>query len=203
MSAASRPPSSSPYFLITAYGNPNTLCRCCTPSAQAMTRFTSAPRSGNLMLQPSLSRPRHHGCTDAGAGQVGGKRRAGVPLLAGEHRGRLALEVPVRLAADVDRHPLDGAAGESVGAFARVVAGDRRAAVPADAQALTGQLEVAGLVPDPSLADLAVAVVQGQHAGGDTGGIFTVLVERCGQDQVLPRGQVLGRHHLLLVDSHE
>src|SRR5262249_2356858 len=203
MSAASRPPSSSPYFLITAYGNPNTLCRCCTPSAQAMTRFTSAPRSGNLMLQPSLSRPRHHGRTAAGAGQVGGKQRAGVPLLAGEHRGRLALEVEVRLAADVDRYPLDGAAGEPVGPLARVVAGDRGAAVAADAQALPGQLEVAGLVPDPPLADLAVSVVQGQHAGGHAGGILPVLVEGCGQDQILPGREVLGRHHQLLVDSHE
>src|SRR5215467_3661104 len=186
MSAASRPPSSSPYFLITAYGNPNTPCRCCTPSAQAMTRLTSAPRSGNLMLQPSLSRPRHHGRTDAGAGQAGKKRRAGVPLLAGEHGGRLALQVEVGLAADVDRDPLDGAAGEPVGPFARVVAGDRRGAVAADAQALPGQLEVTGLVPDPPLADLAVPVVQGQHAGGDARGIFAVLVEGCGQEQVLP-----------------
>src|SRR5215467_1466141 len=203
MSAASRPPSSSPYFLITPYGKPNTLCRCCTRSAQAMTRFTSAPRSGNFMLQPSLSRPRHHGRTDAGAGQAGKKRRAGVPLLAGEHGGRLALQVEVGLAADVDRHPLDDAAGEPVGPFARVVAGDRRSAVAAHAQALTGELEVAGLVPDPPLADLAVAVVQGQHAGGDAGGVLPVLVEGRGQDQVLPRGQLLGRHHLLLVDSHE
>src|SRR5215475_1596731 len=203
MSAASRPPSSSPYFLITPYGKPNTLCRCCTRSAQAMTRFTSAPRSGNLMLQPSLSRPRHHGRTEAGAGQAGGKRWVDVPLLAGEHRGRLALEVEVRLAADVDRDPLDGAAGEPVGPLARVIAGDRRAAVATDAQALPGQLEVAGLVPDPPFADLAVAVVQGQHAGGDARGIFAVLVEGCGQDQVLPGGQVLGRNHVLLVDAHE
>src|SRR5215475_2506463 len=203
MSAASRPPSSSPYFLITAYGKPNTPCRCCTPSAQAMTRLTNAPRSGNLMLQPSLSRPRHHGRTDAGAGRAGGKRQAGVPLLAGEHGGRLAFQVEVGLAADVDRYPLDGAAGEPVGAFARVVAGDRRAAVAADAQALPGQLEVAGLVPDPPLPDLAVAVVQGQQAGGDAGGILPVLVEGRGQDQVLPGGQILGRHHQLLVDSHE
>src|SRR5262249_7975744 len=181
MSAASRPPSSSPYFLITAYGNPNTPCRCCTPSAQAMTRLTSAPRSGNLMLQPSLSRPRHHGRTDAGAGQAGGKRRAGGPPPPGEHPGPPALRGGGR-PAGADRDPLDGAAGEPVGPFARVVAGDRRAAVATDAQALPGQLEVAGLVPDPPFADLAVAVVQGQHAGGDARGIFAVLVEGCGQE---------------------
>src|SRR5262245_3480299 len=162
MSAASRPPSSSPYFLITAYGKPNTLCRCCTPSAQAMTRFTSAPRSGNLMLQPSLSRPRHHGRTDAGAGRAGGKRRAGVPLLAGEHGGRLAFQVEVGLAADVDRYPLDGAAGEPVGAFARVVAGDRRADVEADEQALHGQLEVDEQDPDPPHNPLTVGLDLGQ-----------------------------------------
>src|SRR5215813_11415153 len=175
MRAASRPPSSSPYFLITAYGNPNTLCRCCTPSAQAMTRPTSAPRLAKFMPQPP--------------------KRAGASLLAGEHGGRLAFQIEVGLAADVDRYPLDGAAGEPVGPFTRVVAGDRRRAVAADAQALTGQLEVAGLVPDPPFADLVVAVVQGQRAGGDARGIFAVLVERCGQDQVLPGREVLGRHH--------
>jgi hypothetical protein len=91
-------------------------------------------------------------------------------LLAGKNGGRLAFEIQVRLAADVDGDPLDDAAGEPVGPFARVVAGDRRAAVAADAQALPGQLEVAGLVPDPPLADPAVAVVEGQRAGGDAGG---------------------------------
>src|SRR3954454_13853917 len=50
MSAAARPPSSSPYFLITAQGNPSAPCRRCTSSAQPMTRFTSpvggAPSGG-------------------------------------------------------------------------------------------------------------------------------------------------------------
>jgi len=68
--------------------------------------------------------------------------------LPGEHGGRLAGEVEVGLAADVDHDPLDDAAGESVRAGPGIVVGDGRAAVPADAQALAGQLEVARLVLD-------------------------------------------------------
>src|SRR5262249_46765270 len=109
MSAASRPPSSSPYFLITAYGKPNTLCRCCTPSAQAMTRPTSAPRLAKFMPQP----PKRAGAF-ATRGRAWLRRRS---LLPGEHGFGLALEVQVGLAADVDRDPLDRAAGEPVRPF--------------------------------------------------------------------------------------
>ncbi len=76
---------------------------------------------------------------------------------------------------------------------ARVVVGDRLAAVAPDAQALAGEREVAGLGLDPALADLLVAVVQGQDPGGDAGRILAVLVERRRQDQVLAGGHVLGR----------
>src|SRR5215472_5007247 len=113
--------------------------------------------------------------------------------LPGEHRLGLAFEVEVGLAADVDRDPLDGAAGEPVRRLARVVLGDGRAAVPADTQSLAGQLEGAGLGLDAALADLVVSVVQGQHAGGHAGSLLAVLVEGRGQDEVLPGWQVLGR----------
>ena len=56
-------------------------------------------------------------------------------LFTGEHRGGLAFEVEVGLAADVDRDPLDGAAGEPVRALPRVVVGDGVGAVAADARA--------------------------------------------------------------------
>ena len=49
------------------------------------------------------------------AGPTGGAvglTHAAARSLAGEHRGGLALEVDVRLAADVDGDPVQGAAGE-------------------------------------------------------------------------------------------
>jgi hypothetical protein len=52
---------------------------------------------------------------------------------AGEHGGGLAFEVDVGLAADVYGDAVQGAAGEGPGRFARVVVGDRFAAVPSDA----------------------------------------------------------------------
>src|SRR5689334_23035556 len=102
-------------------------------------------------------------------------------LFPGEHGSGLAFQVEIWLAADVDRDPLDRAAGKPPGPLAGVVADNGRAAVTADAQALTGQLEVAGLGLDARLADLPVAVVEAQHAGGDPGRIFAVLVDRDGE----------------------
>ncbi len=87
----------------------------------------------------------------------------------GEHGFGLAFQIEVGLTADVDGHPLDGAAGEPVGPRPGVVAGDGRAAVAADAQALAGEFEVAGLGLDPALADLAVSVVVKMAAPGRTG----------------------------------
>ncbi len=72
------------------------------------------------------------------------RRTAGL-LFPREHGGGFPFEVEVGLAADVDRDPPDGAAGEPVGPLAGVVVGDRRAAVPAHAQALAGQLKGARL----------------------------------------------------------
>src|SRR5207237_4235490 len=66
-------------------------------------------------------------------------------LLAHQHRLSLALEVDVLLAADVDGHASQGAPCEAPGLGTRVVAGDARAAVAADAQALAGDHELAGL----------------------------------------------------------
>jgi len=71
----------------------------------------------------------------------------------------LAFQVHVQLAADVDRDPSEGAAGERVRLLAGVVAGDR-------------------LGLDPALADLLIPVVQGQDAGGDSGRIFAILTRR-------------------------
>src|SRR5215472_14183626 len=123
--------------------------------------------------------------------------------LAGQHGGGLALEVEVGFAADVHGDPLNGATGEPVRVLAGVVVGNGRAAIAADAQALAGELEVAGLGLDPALADLAVTVVQGQDAGGYAGRVLAVLVERRGQDEVLPRWQVFGGADLLLEHADE
>src|SRR5689334_1214578 len=81
-------------------------------------------------------------------------------LLARDHRGGLAFEVDVGLAADVDRHHVDGAAGEVPGALARVVGGDAGPA-PADGQVRAGEAKLPGLSFDASLADLLLAVIQG------------------------------------------
>ena len=86
-------------------------------------------------------------------------------LFAGHHGDGLAFEVDVRVAADVDGDAVDGAAGERPGHGAGVVVGDGLAAVTADAEALAGDGELAGLGLDPAFADLVVAVVQGQDAG--------------------------------------
>src|SRR5205814_2355090 len=122
-------------------------------------------------------------------------------LLAGEHGCGLTLEVDVGVAADVDRDPVDGAAGEGVRVRAGVVVGDRFAAVAADAQALARDREQPGLGLDTALADLLVAVVEGQDAGGHAGGILPVLAERGGKDQILPGGNVLAAVDLLLGDA--
>jgi len=58
-------------------------------------------------------------------GSAGGGRMWSFP---GEHGGGFAFEVDVGLAADVDRDPLDGAAGGPVWVFARIVARDGAAA---------------------------------------------------------------------------
>ena len=80
-----------------------------------------------------------------------------------QHLG-LALEVDVRLAADVDGDLVDRAAGERVRRLARVVVGDRLAAVPADEERRAGDRERAELRLDPALADLLVAVVERERA---------------------------------------
>ena len=57
------------------------------------------------------------------------RAQAGCASLPGEHRGGLALEVHVRLPADVHRNPVDRAAGEAEGRNSRVVVRDGLAAV--------------------------------------------------------------------------
>src|SRR4051794_40678350 len=106
----------------------------------------------------------------------------GVALLARAHRDGLALEVDVGLAADVDRHAVDGAAGELPRLAAGVVAGDRVRAVAPDAQPLAGDGELARLGPDAALAHLHVAVEEGQDAGRDPRRVLAVLLEGRGED---------------------
>ena len=78
---------------------------------------------------------------------------------------RFAFKVDVRLAADVDCHLGDGAAGERPRLLAGIVVGDAGTAVAAtDAKALAPDHELARLGLDPALADLVFAVVEGQDA---------------------------------------
>ena len=81
------------------------------------------------------------------------------PLLAREDGLCLALQVDVGVAADVDRDSLDRAAGEGVRVGAWVVAGDRLAAVPADAQALARDRERPAASPPTVLPGAATRTV--------------------------------------------
>src|SRR4051794_30612427 len=83
-------------------------------------------------------------------------------LLAHHHRDGFALEVGVRLAADVDGDPVDRASAEAPGHDARVVRGDTGSAVASDAQPLAADHELAGLCLDLRFADLLVTVEQRQ-----------------------------------------
>src|ERR1019366_8363525 len=99
------------------------------------------------------------------------------PLLAGEHGLGLALEIDIRIPADVDCDSLDRAAGELPRRLTRVVARHRFTAVAADAQTLARQREHSRLGLDAAFADLLVPVIQGQDPGGNAGRIFSVLGE--------------------------
>ena len=122
-----------------------------------------------------------------------GLRRV-IDLFASEHRGGLALEVDVRLAADVDRDAVDRAACELVGVGARVVVGDRFAAVASDAQPLAGDHELAGLGLDIPLADLGVPVPQREHSDGHARWVLSGLVEGGGVGLVVAQ-QLVGHAH--------
>jgi hypothetical protein len=113
-----------------------------------------------------------------------------VPVrLAGEAPGGfwdgLAAQVEANGFVDVDGDPFDGAAGEAVGRVAGMVVGNGGAVVAADAEALTSDLEAAWLGLDPGLAELVVSVIERRDVGGYTGGLFAVLIERGGQDEVV------------------
>ena len=83
----------------------------------------------------------------------GADARSGSLLRPDQHLG-LALQVDVRVAADVDRDPVDRPAGERVRGFARVVVGHRLAAVPPDEEPRAGDRERAELRLELALADL-------------------------------------------------
>jgi len=70
--------------------------------------------------------------------------------LAENQRRGLPFQVDVRLAADVDGHPLDGAAGEPVGRITRVVVGGidlSTLTTPRNGSAMVGSLLLADLSP--------------------------------------------------------
>src|ERR1700722_2573717 len=85
---------------------------------------------------------------------------SGTGSLTHQHELRFALEVQVRLAADVDRDPVDGAAGERVRRLGRGVAGGRLPRVTAHVEPRAGDGERAELGPDLPHPDLTVAVVE-------------------------------------------
>src|SRR4051794_25783209 len=86
------------------------------------------------------------------------------PLLASEEGLRLPREVDERLAADVDEHAVDGAAGERPRRAAGVVVGHRRRPVEPDVEPLAREGELPGLGADAALADLLVADVERERA---------------------------------------
>src|SRR4051812_48740419 len=124
-------------------------------------------------------------------------------LLAHHHRHRFAFQIGVRLATDIDGYPLDRAAREAPRHHARIVIGDAGAGVAADAQPFATDHELAGLCLDRGLADLLVAVEQRQGAVGNTRWVFTRLLERRGEDQVVARRDVLVADDLLLEAAYE
>ncbi len=111
---------------------------------------------------------------------------------------RFAFEVDVGLAAYVDRDTVDGAAGEVPRLLPWVVVGDSGAAVAADAEAFTGDHELAGLGLDLGFADQSVAVPEREFARRDSGRVLPSLVEGRREDEVLASGKFLVRHDLLL-----
>src|SRR3954469_4839647 len=86
-------------------------------------------------------------------------------LLAGDHCGGFPLQVDVDVAAHVDGDSAQRSTGEQVRRVTGVVVGDRFAAVPADAEAFSGDGELAGLGLDLRFADLPVAVPEAEGAG--------------------------------------
>src|SRR4051795_6161069 len=124
-------------------------------------------------------------------------------LLTRHHRRRLALQVHVWLAADVDGDAVERAAREPVRRGAGVVVGDGVAAVASDAQPLAADRELARLRLDLALADPDVPVEQRQRAGRHAGRILARLLERGGQDQLLPGRQLLVGDDLLLDPADE
>jgi len=62
-----------------------------------------------------------------------------------ERNGRFVFDIHKWLAAHVNQHLLDRAAGECPGALARIIGRNRLAAIPSDAQSLAIDREVSGL----------------------------------------------------------
>src|SRR3954447_27000525 len=124
-------------------------------------------------------------------------------LLTRHHRHGLALQVHVWLAADVDGDAVERAAREPVRRGAGVVVGDGVAAVASHAQALAADRELTRLGLDAALADLDVAVVERQRADRHAGRVLPLLLERGGEDQLLPGRQLPVGDDLLLDAADE
>ena len=88
--------------------------------------------------------------------------------------------------------------GAKIAIFGRPGVGKTYLLRTVDSQMLTETLFLDAEAGDLCVADLAVAVIQGEHAGRDAGRILAVLVKRRGQDQVFPGRHILGRRDLLL-----
>jgi hypothetical protein len=118
-------------------------------------------------------------------------------LLAHQHQLGFALQIHVRLAADVDRHPVDRAAVEAVRRLPRVVVGEDVALLPPDVEAGARDRPCAELDLDQRLADLLVAVVQRERACRVVG-LDALLLERRRQDEILAGRDLLATDDLLL-----
>jgi NADPH:quinone reductase-like Zn-dependent oxidoreductase len=177
------------------------------PDRAQLTELASRLRDGRIAptVAAEHSLPEANAALGPDAPRLRGKTiiRVAQDLFAREHGLGLALKVDVRVAADVDGDPPDGAAGEVVRRAIRVVLSHRLATVAPDAQAFARDREQAGLGLDPTFADLLVPVIEGQDPGSNPGRLLPVFVERGRQDEVLAYGDLFSPVDLLLHDADE
>src|SRR5450756_1294284 len=113
-------------------------------------------RGASLSLRPSGDQRAHcHSASRTGAPK-------GLRSLAHQHRGRLTLEINVRLAAHVNRDALDRTARKAVGPLAGVVLRHRIPDIAANGQPFARDHVPTWLGLDTPLTDLLLAVVQGK-----------------------------------------
>jgi LuxR family transcriptional regulator, maltose regulon positive regulatory protein len=117
-----------------------------------------------------------------------------IELLPGVGRGGLPGQIHEGLAADVDDHAADGAAGERPGALTGIVVGDRLGSGPPHDQAAAPEAELPGLGYDLSLARLLIPDVQAQQALRRHR--VALPLEGRRQDHMPGRDALRGLHHL-------